>query len=163
MPLPQGSFRSRSGHYAKLSEHLMKLYSYLSYAGAAPFIVCAALLSLDINSLPVLGATYDVLLVYALVINTFLAGCHWGQHLGLADAWSRRLPSLSNASAVLLWLGFLMLPEAPLIVLFVANFIALLLVDRKLFQAGIISSDYWQTRCRVTSVVVLSLVAALLL
>ena len=141
----------------------MPLYRYLTYAGAAPFIACAALLSLGVNSLPILGATYDILLVYALVINTFLAGAHWGQHLRRTDAWSRLLPILSNASAVLLWLGFLLLPEAALIVLFVANFVALLLVDHKLHQAGNISSDYWRTRCQVTLVVVLSLATTLLL
>ena len=141
----------------------MPLYRYLTYAGAAPFVACAALLSLGVNSLPILGATYDILLVYALVINSFLAGAHWGQHLGRTDAWNRLLPILSNASAVLLWLGFLLLPEAPLIVLFMANFVALLLVDHQLYQAGSISSDYWRTRCQVTLVVVLSLATTILL
>ena len=138
----------------------MRLYPYLSYAGALPFVACAGLLSLGVNSLPVLGATYDVLLVYALVINSFLAGAHWGQHLGLSGVWSWRLPVFSNISAVLLWLGFLLAPTTLLLALFILNFAAMLLIDRRLLRAGIISEHYWQTRWRVSLVVIASLLVA---
>lgn len=102
---------------------MKKIYPYLSYAGAIPFIVCAGFLSLDLGEPSWLGPVESILSVYALVIAAFLAGAHWGQHLHIQGKWSRYLPITSNIIAVALWLAFLALHFKALVVTFITAFV----------------------------------------
>ncbi len=137
---------------------MIKLYPYLTYAGALPFIFCAVCLGLDITTLPVLGSVEQALSVYALVIVTFLAGSHWGQHLQQNGIWSHNLPVLSNIMAVAIWIAFLVLPFKALLVAFSAAFFILLIIDKKLFQFELITHHYFRVRCTITAIVVSTLV-----
>ena len=137
---------------------MKKLYLYLTYAGALPFIICAVCLALDITSMPLLGATKQVLSVYALIIATFIAGNHWGQHLYMKDKWQYHLPISSNVIVVTLWFGFLILPFKPLLVIFIVAFLVLLVVDQRLFRHNLITRRYFQMRCFATAIVVSALV-----
>ena len=138
---------------------MKKIFSYLTYAGAMPFIFCAICLSADIQQLPLLGSIEKILSVYGLVISSFLAGAHWGQHLQLnKGVWSRSLPILSNIIAVSLWFGFLVLSFKMLMIMFVAVFVVLLIIDHRLFQIGFITSHYFQTRFFVSAIVIISLI-----
>ena len=137
---------------------MQKIYPYLTYAGAIPFVICAIALTLDIRQLPWLGSIEKTLIVYALVIANFLAGAHWGQHLHLQGKWSRALPISSNILAIVLWLAFLVLSFKFLIIAFVTAFVILLLIDLKLLQDKLISYQYFQTRSLVTAIVILSLI-----
>ena len=137
---------------------------YLTFAGAIPFVACAFLLMIDVVTVPMLGSVIDVLSAYGLVIASFMAGAHWGNHLDLADdnKWAIRLPLYSNIIALGLWLGFLILSASSFIWLLVIGFISLLVIDYSLHRAQIISHAYFKVRQYVTAIVVISLVIAAL-
>ncbi|MGM8891518.1 DUF3429 domain-containing protein [Psychrobacter sp. 1Y1] len=137
---------------------------YLTFAGAIPFVACAFLLIVDVVTVPMLGSVIDVLSAYGLVIASFMAGAHWGNHLDLADdnKWAVRLPLYSNVIALGLWLGFLILSASSFIWLLVVGFISLLVIDYSLHRAQIISDVYFKIRQYVTAIVVVSLVVAAL-
>jgi hypothetical protein len=135
-----------------------KSYCCLTYAGAIPFIICAVGLLLGIQELPWLGSMEKILSVYGLVIVTFLAGSHWGQHLHIQGVWGRVLPLLSNIIAVGLWLAFLVFSFKALLASLGAGLVILLIIDNRLFQDNLITRHYWQTRCLVTAVVIATLI-----
>ena len=137
---------------------------YLTFAGAIPFVACAFLLMIDVVTVPMLGSVGDVLSAYGLVIASFMAGAHWGNHLDLADdnKWAIRLPLYSNVIALGLWLGFLILSASSFIWLLVVGFISLLVIDYSLHRAQIISDVYFKIRQYVTAIVVVSVVVAAL-
>ena len=137
---------------------MKRLYLYLTYTGALPFIVCAICLALNIKFIPLLGATEQVLSVYALIIATFIAGSHWGQHLHMKNKWQYHLPILSNVIVIALWFGFLVLSFKPLIAIFVTAFLVLLVIDQRLFQHNLITRQYFRMRCLATTIVVSTLV-----
>ena len=135
-----------------------RLYQYLTYAGAIPFIGCAVLLFLGIQILPVLGEVTLVLSCYGLIIATFLAGSYWGQHLHTSGVWSLSLIVVSNSMAVLLWLAFLALSTGPFLAFLGITFLFFLLVDRFSLAAEAIDYDYFLMRSRGTVLVVATLV-----
>ena len=137
---------------------------YLTFVGAIPFVACAFLLMIDVVTVPMLGSVVDILSAYGLVIASFMAGAHWGNHLDLADdnKWAIRLPLYSNIIALGLWLGFLILSASSFIWLLVIGFISLLVIDYSLHRAQIISHAYFKVRQYVTAIVVISLVIAAL-
>ena len=138
---------------------MKKIFPYLTYAGAIPFVFCAVCLSFDIQSLPLLGSIERILSIYGLVISSFLAGAHWGQHLHMNKSqWVRFLPIFSNVIAVLLWLGFLVLSFKMQMVMFATAFVVLIIIDHRLFQMDIITRHYFQTRFIVTASVIVSLI-----
>lgn len=138
---------------------MKKLSPYLIYAGAVPFIFCAACLSADIQNLPIMGSIERILGIYALVISSFLAGAHWGQHLHINKGqWSRSLSIFSNVVAVLIWLAFLVLSFKMKMTMFVAAFVVLLIIDHRLFQMDVITRHYFQTRFFVSAIVICSLI-----
>ncbi|WP_352310105.1 DUF3429 domain-containing protein [Psychrobacter sp. W2-37-MNA-CIBAN-0211] len=137
---------------------------YLTFAGTIPFIACAFLLMVEVVTVPILGSVANILSAYGLVIASFMAGAHWGNHLNLADdhKWAVKLPIYSNAIALGLWLGFLSLSTSSFIWLLVIGFISLLVIDYSLHRAQIISHAYFKIRQYVTAIVVMSLVVAAL-
>ena len=137
---------------------------YLTFAGAIPFVACALLLVIGIIDIPYLGAVADILSAYGLVIASFMAGSQWGNHLSLADddKWAVRLPLVSNVIAIVLWLGFLMLPVVGFIWLLVIGFASMLMIDYGLNCARIITPDYFKVRTYVTAIVIVSLIVAAL-
>ena len=135
---------------------------YLTFAGTLPFIACAIMITLGIDAVVALGTTVQILSTYGLVIASFMAGAHWGNHLGLADnhPWAVKLPVLSNIIALLLWLGFLSLSTTGFVWLLIIGFICLLLIDYGLYRADIIGNKYFSVRKYVTLIVVMSLFVA---
>ena len=137
----------------------MSMIHYLTYAGLLPFIVAAICISNGIKSLPLLGQVESILSVYTLVIISFLAGAHWGQSLVIFDTnWAIYLAIFSNAIAVALWLGFVLAGFKIKISIFIVLLAVLLCIDHKLLKIGVISSDYFSLRLRVSSAVILLLV-----
>lgn len=134
------------------------LYGYLAFAGSLPFVVGAGLLALNIEQLPFLGSLTQALIFYTLVIVSFMAGAHWGQHLSFPSPWKRRLPILSNTIAVMAWLLAIVLSPASFFTAAALMFVGVLWIDRRLYQASLISTNYFRVRLWVTVVVVLSLV-----
>lgn len=137
-----------------------RLRTALTYAGALPFIACALCLVMDIRTLPILGSVDHILAVYGVIIATFLAGSHWGQHLSLLGGWRVALPLASNAIAIVLWLVFLTLPLPFVFGTLVVCFGVSLFIDGKLYDAEIIDQDYFEMRRHVTAVVGTTLIVA---
>lgn len=135
---------------------------YLTFAGAIPFVLGAVFITIGIDAIPVLGKTTDILSIYGLVIASFMAGAHWGNHLNLADhdTWTVTLPIFSNIIALVLWLWFLTLSTAGFIWLLVAIFISMFVIDYGLHQVHIINNDYFRVRKYVTIIVVVALIIA---
>ena len=131
--------------------------TYLAFLGTLPFVFCAACLVFDVQTIPILGDTRNVLGIYALVITAFMAGSHWGQHLDFDSKWGDYLPITSNVIAVLVWIGFLTLPFKGSLIVFGISFLVLLWIDQKLRQNDLISLEYFRTRCLVTFIVVSTL------
>ena len=141
-----------------LSRIMKRLFPYLMYAGAIPFVFCAICLSTHIHQWPLLGPVEKILGMYGLVILSFLAGSHWGQHFQMRCFWHRTLPILSNVIVVLLWLGTLLLSFKMLLAMFVTVFVILLLIDYHLLQHDLISKHYFHTRLFASTIVIVSLV-----
>lgn len=141
---------------------MKKTYPYLTYAGALPFILCAACMVFDISSLPLLGEVKQILSIYTLLIASFMAGSHWGQHLHLEPRWATYLSLSSNLVAISLWLSFLVLPFAAFIITGSLIFTILLAIDAVLKRNRSIISEYFKTRCTVTIVVVASLIISVI-
>jgi len=138
---------------------MTKTFYYLIYAGTIPFILCRICFSAGIKSIYLLGSVDKILSAYGLVILSFLSGSHWGQHLYInRRIWGCTLPVLSNIIAVLLCFSFLVLSFKELVAIFVAAFIILLIIDHRLFQMHLISDHYFQTRCFVSAIVIISLI-----
>ncbi|TBR41559.1 DUF3429 family protein [Marinomonas agarivorans] len=137
---------------------MRKLYVYLTYAGALPFIFCAVSLILNIKTWPWLGGVDNIMSLYALAIATFLAGSHWGQHLSIVGKWQDYLSLSSNFITVALWLAFLTLPFRVLLLVFIAAFLILLLIDLQLVRHNWIDKTYFRTRCVITAIVIMTLI-----
>ena len=136
----------------------MHLYTKcLTCAGLIPFIACALLLSTGVESVPWLGSVSTLLSVYGLVIASFLAGSHWGQHLDQQNMLRPWLAYSSNVCAIALWLGFSLATFTVFIWLLMGVFLLLLGVDIVLFRAKFITGNYVKMRVIVTVIVVLSL------
>ncbi|RFP88574.1 DUF3429 domain-containing protein [Rhodobacteraceae bacterium 63075] len=132
----------------------------LMYAGTIPFVASALLfLALPATS-GWIAPVREVLTAYALVIASFMAGVHWGQQLGLAPGWQRALMLLSNAVALAVWLGFLLLPFTPMLLLLVAAFALLAAIDHRLADAGLLSRRYFFHRKAVTAIVCAALIVS---
>ena len=136
---------------------MKKIHQYLAFLGALPFVICAACFVFDVQAIPTLGDTRNVLGAYALVITAFMAGSHWGQHLDLDNKWGDYLPITSNLTAILVWIGFLILPFKVLLIIFAISFLVLLLIDQVLRQNDLISFEYLRTRYLITLIVVFTL------
>ena len=137
---------------------MKKIFPFLTYAGALPFIICTMYLYMDIYKIPILGPVKSVLSIYGLVITSFLAGAHWGQHLNVhKEQWQYFLSIVSNIIAVMLWFSFLVLSFKMLMGMFVVAFIVLLIIDYWLYLENVITRYYFQTRLFVSVIVIISL------
>lgn len=132
------------------------LLRILPYAGALPFIMgAAANLSGTLPNLIYLIMFMDVkhlVLSYALLIVSFMAGVHWGQHLsGMQTRFNLLLSS--NAVALVAWGCYIRLQPDPLCFVFIGLFAVLYFIDTQLE----LQPNYLQTRRNVTLIVCTSL------
>jgi hypothetical protein len=130
----------------------------LAYLGAVPFVGTAVLVGMGINTIPFVGSLFPAVSIYALIIATFMAGSHWGQQLNLSHKWRFKVQWVTNIQAVGLWLSYLWLNDSWLMLMLITSFLVSLWLDQQLRQAQLIEKSYWQTRLKVTIIVVLSLV-----
>lgn len=137
---------------------MSKISPYLAYAGALPFVLGALLTVLGVTAVPVFGPVIPVLHTYGLVIASFMAGVHWGQHLHIRDAWTGRLPILSNGITLVVWFGYLGLAPTMFTILLIIAFAALLSIDLRLQRADHLAPGYFETRLGVSGVVIVSLI-----
>lgn len=132
----------------------------LTLAGAIPFALPALLYLFGISQLPLLGALQPIVSSYGLVILSFMAGVHWGQVIH-KPRWHLLL-IISNVITLSGWFTFLTGNATLLWCVLILGFVALLLVDRRLLAAGMITPAYWRLRMVVTIIVVTALLIFLL-
>ncbi len=132
----------------------------LTLAGAIPFALPALLYLFGMSQLPFLGELQPIVSSYGLVILSFMAGVHWGQVIN-KPRWHLLL-IISNVITLSGWFAFLTGKATLLWCVLILGFMALLIVDRRLLVAGIITPAYWRLRMAVTAIVVISLLVFLL-
>ena len=131
--------------------------SRLMYAGTLPFLLSLLCILIEIK-LPFDWMSVDrILTSYSLLIASFMAGVHWGQHLSEPSDWQHTLAFTSNAIALSAWFIYLLLPLSTQLFGFALIFLSLLAIDYKLFQAKILTYHYFYNRRNVTLIVVCSL------
>ena len=134
-----------------------RLYSLLTYAGALPFVFCAALPFFGVEGWQNIGSFEYVARLYGLAIASFVAGSHWGTYLYNREASPTNLFLTSNAVVLAAWFAFLL--TGPVMTQFVLllSFLYLLFVDYNLYRANVITSYYFRMRANVTLVVCICL------
>ena len=137
---------------------MKKYYPVLTYAGTLPFTFCTLCFIFNIQTLPLLGQVNQVLGTYSVIISSFIAGSHWGIHLNLSDKWEVYLPIFSNINAIFIWISFIIFPFKVMLLILVFSFLALWLIDQRLFKKDVISRRYFHTRSLVTLTVTINLI-----
>lgn len=132
-------------------------YSLLTYAGVIPFIAVAILHFLPTPE-PWLNVFFQkVGTSYSLAILTFMAGTHWGIYLQQSSLIRPNLFHTSNIVTLGAWFSYLLAPHDWIMFIHAAGFALLLWIDLRLYQRDVISSDYFQVRKRVSTLVILCL------
>lgn len=139
-----------------------RLYSALAMAGTLPFVACALLPLLGVDSVPPLGPLDAVASSYALAIIAFLAGAHWGNYLAAREQSPLNLFVSSNVIFLFAWIAFVGASLAGAIVAQLIAFLLLLLIDYRLKGKGIISNHYFRTRATATAIACVSLLVVLI-
>ena len=138
------------------------LYSGLAFAGATPFLACAILPLVGIDSIEPFGRLDRVASSYGLGIITFLAGAHWATDLYKQSTLPFSLFATSNVVFLAVWFTFVIADIDTVIAVQVAAFLLLLFIDYRLLQGATLSQHYFRTRSIATSIASVSLLAMLL-
>ena len=135
-----------------------RLYTLLTYAGALPFVLCAALPFFGVDAWRNVGSFEYVARLYGLAIASFVAGSHWGTYLYNREASPTNLFLTSNADVLATWFAFLITGAVMTQFVLLLSFLYLLFVDYNLNKAGLTTPHYFRTRSNVTIVVCVCLV-----
>jgi hypothetical protein len=130
----------------------------LGYAGLIPFIVFSIGCWIP---LPYVTNAPAILIAYAAVILSFMGAVHWGVAMAGADQQKGRYFVASVVPALLAWPA-LLLPHAFALVIVLTGFIGLYAYDRSVASAQSLPGWYIPLRTRLTTVVSICLVGALL-
>ena len=134
-----------------------KLYMWLAYYGALPFVFCAALMALGHRHVALAGELPTIINTYSLVIIVFMSGIYWGLYFNGQIYQKIYLLIISNIITILSWLAFLFI-SMPIVLLFYSvMFLILLIIDYKLLEENVITQNYFKTRMTVTAIVIASL------
>ena len=139
-----------------------KLYTLLTLAGTLPFIICALLPLLGIDSIPPLGNLHTLASSYGLAIICFLSGAHWGTYLSGQFRGSLNLFAVSNVIFLAVWFAFIGANLAWAISIQAIAFLLLLVIDYRLREGGTISAHYFRIRGVATVIAVVALLIILL-
>jgi lysylphosphatidylglycerol synthetase-like protein (DUF2156 family) len=137
-------------------------YTLLALAGTTPFIACALLPLIGIDTLPGLGSLDVLASTYGLAIICFLAGAHWGTYLLSQSATPFNLFISSNVVFLAVWFAFIGASLSLSIATQIVAFLVLLFIDYRLRQHAVISVDYFGIRFVATLIATISLLVVLL-
>lgn len=140
-----------------------KLYPLLTYAGALPFVACALMPLLGIETLWNLGSYVHIAASYGLAIVCFLCGAHWGTYLYNRAVAPDNLFVTSNVIVVACWFAFLMAVQAMTLFVLILAFLCLLFIDYRLLQAGLVTEFYFRMRRNATVIAAVSLAVVIAL
>lgn len=138
-----------------------KLYTALSYAGAIPFVLCALLPFVGIDTVPNVGRLNLVVETYGLAIASFVAGSHWGTFLYNREICPTNLFVTSNIIVLACWFAFLLTGPVLTVFVLVLAFAYLLLIDLTLHKAQLTTDGYFAVRRNVSYIVIASLMLVL--
>lgn len=139
-----------------------RLYSSLAYAGVTPFIGCALLPLAGIVAIPPFGPLDQLVNSYGLAIVCFLSGIHWATYLANKEDLPFNLMISSNAVFLFAWFGFVAGGLSVSLMVQIASFAVLLLIDWRLKAAAVINAHYFRVRATATSLAIASLLVVLL-
>lgn len=131
----------------------------LTYAGILPFLACAVVAWFTDEAVFLTVSISAVILAYATVIASFIAGIHWG--IFLFKDTPMNLFIHSNVIALLAWLS-LLVPTILGTLLLIFCFAYLLLIDRKNYNAGAIEAWFFKLRIHASTAVIMALTAFLI-
>ena len=135
----------------------IRLYSWLAYLGAVPFVIPAILILLGYREIALVGDLIYLLTSYGLVIIVFMSGIHWGNYLIKKPAGGVNLFLTSNIITISVWLSFLYLPIGYTLLFYSVAFALLLFLDYYLLIHNLLTKDYFKLRGIVTGMVIFSL------
>jgi len=138
-----------------------KLTELLTYAGSLPFIACALLPLLGVDTIPPFGRFDVIAVLYGLTIASFMAGTHWGTYLYNRASSPANLLITSNVVALSCWFAILLAGTVMTLFVMIFAFAYLLFVDLGLVRVRLITENYFQMRLRVTLIVEGALVLTL--
>lgn len=131
-----------------------RLAQGLTYAGALPLVLAAMALSLgNVSSAEAMW----ICMTYSAIILSFLSGIHWAVYLFFAAQCPRNFLLTSNITALLAWLSLLAMDSPRALLLQIACFLYLLVLDATLHAAGLLPRWFFALRRNVTTLVVLTL------
>ncbi len=134
-----------------------KLYATLAFAGASPFVACAALPWVGVDVLPVIGPLDHFANVYGLAIIAFLAGTHWSFQLQDARGTPFNLFVTSNVVFLVAFFAFITAELHWALLTEILAFVYLLYVDFRLHRADLTNASYLRVRSIATGLACLSL------
>jgi hypothetical protein len=129
----------------------------LGYAGLIPFVVFSIGAWLP---LPFVGYPVDYLVAYAAVILAFMGAIHWGAAMAGPKGMRARYLVASVIPALVAWIT-LLLPQSTALLVLLAGFVSLYAFDRATSRLQDFPDWYVPMRLRLTTVVALCLVIAL--
>ena len=129
----------------------------LMYAGVLPFILLAFMVLASNLTLIVLekAQLVELFQLYCLLIATFMAGVHWGQHAAVSSRVSNILLASSNIHFLILFFCFFLLPTLWFLGICLTVFCSILAIDTYLYKLKTIDIDYFTARAVLTAVVVI--------
>jgi len=134
-----------------------KTAKVLGYAGLIPFIILSIASWIEI---PYLDNTVYALIAYAAVILSFMGAIHWGLAMSKTDNKQSKYFIASVIPALAAWFSLLTTEFFSLIIL-LTGFILLISYDLAVGKSQGFPGWYIPMRIRLTFIVVLSLIGAL--
>ena len=135
----------------------ISLRHILPFVGALPFVAGNILLGVAIDSIPNLGSVQHLINTYGVVIASFMAGVHWGQHLSFSNFLSPALALTSNFVTLAVWFSYLLIDPRYLFIALSLAFVTLIFIDTYLCYKKHITERYLKTRLLVTLIVIANL------
>ena len=149
-PLLTGKIKTLSGNN--------KIAHMLGYAGLIPFIVFSIGSWIEI---PYLDNAVTILVAYAAIILSFMGAIHWGMAMSKTDNQQNKYYISSVIPALVAWISLLM-PELYALMILLVGFSLLLSYDLAVEKSQGFPRWYAPMRIRLTFIVLLSLIIALL-
>jgi len=134
-----------------------KTAKVLGYAGLIPFIILSIASWIEI---PYLDNAVYALITYAAIILSFMGAIHWGMAMSKTDNKQSKYFIASVIPALAAWFSLLFTAFFSLIIL-LTGFISLIIYDLAVEKTQAFPGWYIPMRIRLTFIVVLSLIGAL--
>ncbi|MTI08994.1 DUF3429 domain-containing protein [Curvivirga aplysinae] len=143
-------------------QNLHKSSYILMYAGTIPFIFCTYSIAFKTSPIWFPVATETALTTYTLLIGSFMAGIHWGQHLSNEAYRPRLLAMVSNLITLSFWFALSASQLNIFLIISAGLFMLLLVIDFLLMLNNFIPKHYCFHRSIVSLVVIINLLTSAL-